>query len=129
MYDIKGFTLGTYQFFVRGDRDRIFANLMLVGERFKGEMAVRTPCVGGVNDTDAEIEGIARMAGELQNIKYYQLIPYHGLAKAKYEALDEEFASQCTTPPPGRIRELEDLASRYVTVFNQDRGFVPRIKL
>jgi pyruvate formate lyase activating enzyme len=127
MYDIKGFSLRTYQFFVRGDRDRVFANLRLLGERFGGDVVVRTPCVGGVNDTDKEIEGIARMAGELRNIRYYQLIPYHGLAKAKYEALDEEFASQCSTPPPERVRELESLAARYVTVFNQERGIIPRL--
>jgi pyruvate formate lyase activating enzyme len=126
MYDIKGFTRETYAFFVGGDRDRVFTNLALLGERFKGEIAVRTPCVGGVNDTDEEIEGIARTAGELRNINYYQLIPYHGLGKAKYDALDEQFAGQCTTPPPERIRELEDAASRYVTVFNQDRGIIPR---
>lgn len=126
MYDIKGYSPGTYRFFVRGDRDRMLANLRLLGDKFRGETAVRTPCVGGVNDTDEEIENIARMAGELPNIKYYQLIPYHGLAKAKYDALDETFAAQCTTPPPGRIRELETLASRYVTVFNQDRGIIPR---
>jgi pyruvate formate lyase activating enzyme len=126
MYDIKGFTPETYTFFVGGDRDRIFANIRLLGDRFNGETAVRTPCVGGVNDIDEEIEGIARTAGELKNIKYYQLIPYHGLGKVKYDALDEEFAGQCTTPPPERVRELEDLASRYVTVFNQDRGMIPR---
>jgi pyruvate formate lyase activating enzyme len=126
MYDIKGFTLQTYRFFVRGDRDRVFSNLRLLGEKFGGETAVRTPCVGGINDSDEEIENIARMAGALKNIKYYQLIPCHGLAKAKYDALDEQFASQCSAPPPGRVRELEDLASRYVTVFNQDRGIIPR---
>jgi pyruvate formate lyase activating enzyme len=126
MYDIKGFSPETYRFFVRGDRDRIFANLARLGDSFGGETAVRTPCVGGINDADREIEGIARMAGGLRNIKYYQLIPYHGLAKAKYDALDEKFAAQCTTPPPERIKELETLASRYVTVFNQDRGIIPR---
>jgi pyruvate formate lyase activating enzyme len=126
MYDIKGFALQTYRFFVRGDRDRVFANLKLLGAKFLGETAVRTPCVGGVNDTDEEIGAIARMAGELRNIKYYQLIPYHGLAKAKYDALDKEFAQQCATPPPDRVRELEALASRYVAVFNQERGIIPR---
>jgi pyruvate formate lyase activating enzyme len=124
MYDIKGFTPETYTFFVRGDRDRIFENLKRLGETFKGEVAVRTPCVGGVNDTEEEIEGIARVAGGIKNIKYYQLIPYHGLAKVKYDALDEEFARQCATPAPERIRAFEDLASKYVTVFNQDRGFI-----
>ncbi|MDR1443953.1 MAG: glycyl-radical enzyme activating protein [Treponema sp.] len=126
MYDIKSFSAETYRSCAGGDRERIFANLGLLGERFGGETAVRTPCVGGVNDTDREIEGIARMAGGLRNIAYYQLIPYHGLAKAKYDALDEQFAARCTTPPPERIKELEALASRYVTVFNQDRGIIPR---
>jgi pyruvate formate lyase activating enzyme len=122
MYDLKGFFPETYSFFVRTDRERVFENLRALAECFQGGLAVRTPCVGGVNDTDEEIEGIARIAGELKNITYFQLIPYHGLAKVKYEALNEEFADQCSTPPPERIRELEDLAARYVTVFNQDRG-------
>jgi pyruvate formate lyase activating enzyme len=118
MFDIKGFRPETYQNFVHAERDKIFANLRRLTEKFQGDVALRTPCVGGVNDTDEEIEGIARMAGELKNIKYYQLIPYHGLAKVKYDALDEEFAGQCTRPSPERIRELEALASRYVPVFN-----------
>jgi pyruvate formate lyase activating enzyme len=126
MYDLKGFFTETYKVFVGADRKRVFENLRSLAECFQGEVAVRTPCVGGVNDTDEEIEGIARTAGELKNIKYFQLIPYHGLAKLKYDALNVEFASQCNTPPPGRVRELEDLAARYVTVFNQERGIIPR---
>jgi pyruvate formate lyase activating enzyme len=124
MYDIKGYKQDIYQFFIKGNRERIFENLKLLGEAFKGEVAVRTPCVGGVNDSEEEIEGIARMAGGIKNIKYYQLIPYHGLAKVKYDALDAEFARQCITPAPESIRAFEDLASQYVTVFNQDRGFI-----
>jgi pyruvate formate lyase activating enzyme len=124
MYDIKGYKQEIYQFFIKGDRDRIFGNLKMLGEGFKGEVAVRTPCVGGVNDSEEEIEGIARMASGIKNIKYYQLIPYHGLAKVKYDALDEKFAQQCAPPAPEKIRAFEDLASQYVTVFNQDRGFI-----
>jgi pyruvate formate lyase activating enzyme len=124
MYDIKGYSPEIYQWFVKGDRERVFENLWRLNEEFPGALAVRTPCVGGVNDTEAEIENIARMVGGLKNIRYYQIIPYHGLAKVKYDALDETFANQCTTPPPEKIRALEDLASKYVTVFNQDRGFI-----
>jgi hypothetical protein len=66
------------------------------------------------------------MAGELKNIKYYQIIPYHGLAKVKYDALGAEFAGRFTTPPPERVRELEEIASRYITVFNPDHGMKAR---
>jgi pyruvate formate lyase activating enzyme len=124
MYDIKGFDPEIYSRYIRGSRDRILNNLKYLAKQFPGVLAVRTPCVGSVNDTDEEIEGIARLLAENGNIAYYQLLPYHGLGKAKYDALGEAFADYCYTPPPSRIEELERIASRYVPVFRQDRGII-----
>jgi pyruvate formate lyase activating enzyme len=126
MYDIKAFSPELYKTFTGAEQSLVFENLRLLDKNFAGELAVRTPCVGGVNDRNDEIENIARMAGALTKIKYYQLIPYHGLARVKYEALDKQFAAQCAAPPPERVKALEDLAANYVTVFNQDRGFISR---
>jgi pyruvate formate lyase activating enzyme len=126
MFDLKAFSPEIYRSAVGAERDRVFETLRTLAGSFRGELALRTPVVGGFNDSDEEIGGIARMAGELGTVSYYQLIPYHGLARVKYDALGQAFEGRCKAPPPERIRELEDLASRHVRVFNQDRGFVPQ---
>lgn len=123
MYDIKGFAPSIYQWHIHGDRERIFENLRKLDETFDGTLAVRTPVVGSVNDTEEEIENIARMLGEMKNIRYYQLMPYHALGKAKYDALDETFEESYYTPAPERMTHLENLAAQYVTVFNYTRGY------
>ncbi len=124
MYDVKGFAPSVYQWHVHGDRERILDNLHRLDEAFTGALAVRTPVVGPVNDTQEEIGAIARMLGELKHLRYYQLMPYHALGKAKYDALDEAFEESYYTPSPERMTQLEDLAAQYVTVFNYTRGFL-----
>ncbi|GHT55877.1 glycyl-radical enzyme activating protein [Spirochaetia bacterium] len=122
MYDIKGFSPDIYTKYIRGNREQIFKNLKSLGERFKGVLAVRTPCVGSVNDNEAEIEQITKMLAEIGNIVYYQIIPYHGLGKAKYDALNEAYTEQFYTPSPEKITAYEKIASRFVPVFNIDKG-------
>jgi pyruvate formate lyase activating enzyme len=124
MYDIKGYSHGIFEWFVHGDRELIFDNLKRLATTFQGTLAVRTPCVGSVNDTPEEIERIAQMLRDIGNVAYYQLVPYHGLAKVKYDALDVAFAHNCKTPSPESIRALEQLASRYVPVFNTEQGML-----
>ena len=124
MYDVKGYAQSIYQWHIRGNRERILDNLHKLDETFTGTLAVRTPVVGTVNDTDEEIGNIALMLAELQHLSYYQLMPYHALGKAKYDALDEAFEESFYTPSPERMTQLEDLASQYVTVFNYTRGYL-----
>lgn len=124
LYDVKGYAPWIYQWHIHGDRERIFSNLMRLGEEFPGALAVRTPVVGSVNDTEEEIGNIAQLAQRLENLAYYQLMPYHALGKAKYDALNAHFEKSYYTPPPERMTELEDLAARYVTVFNYTRGYI-----
>ena len=123
LYDVKGFSPSIYQWHIHGDRERIFHNLFRIGETFSGALAVRTPVIGTVNDTEEEIGNIARMVQPLKPLVYYQLMPYHSLGKAKYDALNEHFEESYTTPTPERMAELEDCAAHYVTVFNYTRGY------
>lgn len=124
MYDVKGYAPSIYQWHIRGDRERILQNLARLSADFSGTLAVRTPVVGPVNDTEEEIENIARMLSELPHLDYYQLMPYHALGKAKYDALGEKFEESHYTPAPKRMMQLEDLAARWVTVFNYTRGYL-----
>jgi pyruvate formate lyase activating enzyme len=126
MFDLKGFSPDIYTRYIYGDRDQIINNLETLGTNFKGTLAVRTPCIGGLNDSPEEIESMAKFLSGLGKLNYYQLIPYHGLAKVKYDALEKVFSEQCYTPAPDAIRKLEKLAAQYIPVFNQDKGFINR---
>ena len=85
---------------------------------------MRTPVIGSVNDTEEEIGAIAKMLEDFKHLSYYQLMPYHALGKAKYDALNEKFEDSYYTPSNERMTELEDLAAQYVTVFNYTRGYL-----
>ena len=99
MYDLKAMNPQIYDDFIPGaDRELILANLVLLGQEHDLELVVRTPCIGGVNDSCGEVMAIATWLQQVGNLKYYQLIPYHGLAKAKYDALGKVFASDFYTP-------------------------------
>jgi pyruvate formate lyase activating enzyme len=124
MYDIKGYAPRIYRDFIRGGRDAIFGNLIRVSREFPGTLSVRTPVICPVNDTEEEIGRIAQMLSELPRLDYYQLLPYHGLGKAKYDALGIEFNQNLYPPSPERMEELERMASRFVPVYNQDRGML-----
>ena len=124
MYDMKGFAPSIYQWHIHGDRARIMDNLRKIDEVFTGTLAVRTPVIGSVNDTEEEIGAIAKMLEDFKHLSYYQLMPYHALGKAKYDALNEKFEDSYYTPSNERMTELEDLAAQSVTVFNYTRGYL-----
>jgi pyruvate formate lyase activating enzyme len=126
MYDIKGFSPDIYTKYIRGNREQIFGNLKTLAGRFQGVLAVRTPCVGSVNDSEEEIEQITKMLSGVGNIAYYQIIPYHGLGKAKYDALNEAYTEHFYTPSPEKITAYERIASCFVPVFNVDKGLITR---
>jgi len=113
LYDIKGIFGGIY--------DHIHANPELAIENLKKldktgvPIIVRTPCIRGINDSPEEIESIARLLSGLKNVDYFMLIPYHGLAKIKYDILDQEFKPY-EAPSKEHIKMLEDCAAQYVEI-------------
>lgn len=120
MYDIKAISSEIYGEHIHADGRLAIDNLMKLNA-YDISVIVRTPCVHGINDSAEEIEGIASMLTNLKNLKYYMLIPYHSLGKVKYDILGEDFIPY-TTPPESHIEMLENLASKYVPVYNYGRG-------
>jgi pyruvate formate lyase activating enzyme len=122
LFDLKAYSDAIYSKHIRGDRRTIFKNL----EKLDCEgvpIIVRTPVVGGANDSELEIEAIARHIAGLKNIMYYQLIPYHALGRAKYDALDMPFDDAYFTPDAALIDSLERACGRHIKVFNPRSGF------
>ena len=52
---------------------------------------VRTPVIPGVNDTEQEIESIAKFVKTLGSHTEHELLKYHSLGKSKYSSLKKEY--------------------------------------
>lgn len=117
MFDIKGFAEEVYKVHVGSDRDLVYGNLERLLTESSVSIAVRTPLVGGVNDSPQEIGEIAKWLGPYKDrILYFQLIPYHSLGVAKYERLGYSYDHDFYTPERNTIKELEKIAAEYVLV-------------
>jgi pyruvate formate lyase activating enzyme len=123
MYDLKAFTEEIYKKVIRGDRGRILDNLCTL-DRSGIPFIVRTPVVGGVNDTSQEIEAIAAYLADMKQLLHYTLIPYHGLGKIKYDALGMDYKNSFYTPEKEQIQLLERAAARYIKVYNNETGYI-----
>jgi len=115
-YDIKGISPEIYQNHVHADISIVLDNLKKL-DKSCVPFIVRTPCICGINDSEQEIEKIVKTLLTLSNLKYYMLMPYHSLAKIKYDILGQDFGSY-ETPPAQQMKKLELLAAKYITVRN-----------
>ena len=117
MYDIKGLSGELYQQHIHADSSLALENLKNLDQEGI-PIIVRTPCVKGVNDSAEEIEAVAKMLSTLKHLNYYSLIPYHGLAKIKYDILGLEFKN-FNSPSKEHLEILERTAALYVNVRNE----------
>jgi pyruvate formate lyase activating enzyme len=115
MYDIKGISPNIYQNYIQGDISPALDNLCSL-DKSGVPIIVRIPCIKGVNDAPSEIEAVAIMLAKLKSLRHFELLPYHGLAKAKYDALGENFVP-FEVPDKEHIAVLESLAAQYVKVY------------
>ena len=123
MYDLKVFSEEIYKKVIRGDRGRILNNLCAL-DRSGIPFIVRTPVVGGVNDTSQEIEAISAYLADKKQLLHYTLIPYHGLGKIKYDALGMDYKNSFYTPEKEQIQLLERAAAKYIKVYNNETGYI-----
>ena len=122
MYDIKAFTKDIYKKDIKGDRNRILNNLEKL-DSMEIPYIVRTPVVGTVNDSEAEIEAIAGFLRDKVHLLHYMLIPYHNLGEVKYDALGLKYSNNFYTPDKERMLQLERTAAKHVKVFNLETGY------
>jgi len=84
--------------------EQILANALRLGEQPQ-PLIVRTPIIPGVNDTPEEVKAIAEFAAQLPNLLYYELLPFHPMARGKYHSLDLDYRAQDLKMPK---REQKD---------------------
>lgn len=113
LYDLKVLDPDLHRRYMGHDGARIRDNLRRLGESGHA-FAVRTPVVGGVNDSEAEIAGIARLIGQYPALAYYELLPYHALGQAKLESLGLPQRDGFSTPERPRLQALAAAARPFV---------------
>lgn len=99
MMDIKQMDSARHRAATGVPNERILANAARLGEQPQ-PLIVRTPIIPGVNDSAADVAAIAQFAATLPNLLYYELLPYHPMAKSKYRSLDLDYRAADLTPPP-----------------------------
>lgn len=87
LFDLKMMDSELHKLWTGSDNTLILQNLKKLAETGAG-IIIRIPLIGGVNDTDENIEQTARFISELAgDSKEVQLLPYHNIARHKFQKL------------------------------------------
>ncbi len=87
LYDIKMMDSYLHREWINSGNEKILHNLLVLAETGK-PIIIRIPLIGGVNDTDENIELTAKFISELAGEKkMVHLLPYHAIAQNKYMKL------------------------------------------
>jgi pyruvate formate lyase activating enzyme len=87
LYDIKMMDSDLHRKWINSGNEKILHNLTVLAEAGK-HIIIRIPLIGGVNDTDENIELTAKFISELAGEKkQVHLLPYHAIAENKYRKL------------------------------------------
>lgn len=98
------------------DNTRIVDNLRrLSSEHPEVELIVRTPFIPGVNDSDAEIDGLLGILRELPHLDDYELLPYHTFGSNKYAELDYPYTMpELRTPDKAAVLSKNNTLRRHL---------------
>lgn len=109
-FDIKQIDAKKHQEITGAPLSVILDNLVKISA-WGVPITVRTPIIPGYNDDMGNIRGIAEFIKQLPNIAGYELLAYHNLGEAKYQALGRQYAlTGAETPSVERMRSFVQAA-------------------
>jgi pyruvate formate lyase activating enzyme len=122
IYDVKCFDPERHRRTTGVTNEKVLDNFKRLRRRFPDlPVAVRTPVIPGVNDSEEEIGAIARFVAENGGAPYYELLPYHRFGELKYERTGKAYPLPDLRPPTGEeMDRLRRAAARHVTVRDED---------
>jgi pyruvate formate lyase activating enzyme len=87
LYDVKMMDSDLHREWINSGNEKILENLKVLAKAGK-HIIIRIPLIGGINDTDKNIELTAKFISELAGEKkLVHLLPYHNIAQNKYMKL------------------------------------------
>lgn len=113
LYDVKIMDTDLHKRYTGVDNHLILENLKKLSEE-QAAIWIRIPVIGGVNNTTAHMEAIAKfIKAEKISIRQIHLLPYHNTGSGKYKRLNREYKGEDYYTP------TNDELNNYVTVFQQ----------
>jgi pyruvate formate lyase activating enzyme len=88
LYDVKLLDHQRHQQWTGRPNQRILDNLRRLSAAGV-RLVLRIPLVPGVNDDEATLQGLARLASELPGVQRVDLLPFHNSAGPKYSGLGQ----------------------------------------
>ena len=107
--DIKAVDREDYKKLTGLEIDR-FNKFLACVQKKKIDLWLRQVIVPGINDTEENIYNLKKFISKLKNVKKVELLPYHDMAKGKYEKLGIDYRLKDTKPMnKKRCNELQKL--------------------
>ena len=97
LYDVKTADAAKFAAVCGGDLTVVAANLRCLVET-GANVRVRVPLIPGFNDADGDLEAIGDLV-ESAGCRAVDILPFHRLGSAKYEAMGLDYAYRDATPP------------------------------
>ena len=107
LYDIKCMDSQKHRTYTGVENSLILENLRKLLATGK-EVWIRIPIIGGVNDTEDEMEEIKACLSSWGPPKRVELLPYHEIGYHKYTALGKE-APRFTAPDDEKMKRLKHI--------------------
>jgi len=119
LYDLKLMDHARHREFIGVSNKTILNNLRMLSERGHS-IIIRIPIIPGINDDYDNVRQIGKFAATLPHIKkatkqfQVNLLPYHHIAKEKYQRLNKTYAlSEVRPPSEERMVEIAQILRSY----------------
>jgi pyruvate formate lyase activating enzyme len=98
LYDLKHMNSARHYEVSGGPNELILSNLRALSER-RLRILVRIPLIPGINDDEQNLRQSGEFLASLPKLEGVELMRYHNIAQAKYEALAHRYKLADTKPP------------------------------
>ncbi len=122
LYDVKVMDDTRHKRYTSVSNRRILDNLQQLAEA-EAHIIVRIPLVPGCNDDEQNLEACALFLARLPTLEGVQVMPYHDIGRAKYEALGMEYKLDEIQPASAeQVQTVEEYFSSYNLPVIGNRG-------
>jgi pyruvate formate lyase activating enzyme len=117
--DLKHLDNDKFIKFTGGNADLVLENFRKLDKTGK-KFIVRVPVIPGFNFSTRELSAIIDFAAEFKNAKEINFIPFHTLAKEKYQMLGKEYIF-------GNQKNIEKSQLKSFSEYAQQKGLISKI--
>jgi len=113
LYDVKLMDETRHIRYTSVSNKKILNNLLNLSNT-GAHIIVRIPLVPGINDDTENLEMCASMLAELPYLEGVEIMPYHEIGVAKYQALGMKYKlNNISTPSDEKVSKVEELFTTY----------------